>query len=72
MLKLQFLNTTHNLQTKFHIENIGPFHLFNFLAEYKVRTSTGDNSWYVTYIGDVLNLITWLYLKKGSSPDIKR
>ena len=48
MLKLQFLNTTHNLQTKFHIENIGPFHLFNFLAEYKVRTSTGDNSWYVT------------------------
>ena len=32
MLKLQFLSTTHKLLTKFHIENIGPFHLFNFLA----------------------------------------
>ena len=30
MTKLQFLNTTHNSLTKFHMENIGPFLLFNF------------------------------------------
>ena len=38
MLKLQFLNTTHNLLTKFHLENIGTFHLLHFLAWYKVIT----------------------------------
>ena len=42
MIKLQFLNTTLNLLTKFHMEKIGPFLLFNFLTWYKVITYTGN------------------------------
>ena len=44
ILKLQFLKITHNLVAKFHIEKVGPFHLFNFLTWYKVIAYTGNTS----------------------------
>ena len=34
--KFQFLHTTHTLLTKFHMEKIGPFLLFNFTTWYKL------------------------------------
>ena len=71
MIKLQFLNTTHNLLTKFYMENIGPFLLFNFLTWYKAITYTGNASWPLAkLIGDVFILITWFYLKMVSGPFI--
>ena len=58
MIKLQFLNTTPNLLTKFHMEKIGPFVLFNFLTWYKVITCTGNASRPMKLIGGVFNVIT--------------
>ena len=65
-MKLQFLNTTHNLLTKFHMEKIGPFVLFNILTWYKVITYIRNVSWPMKLIGKVINLTTWLYLKTVS------
>ena len=65
-MKLQFLNTTHNLLTKFHMEKTGPFVLFNILTWYKVITYIRNVSWPMKLIGKVINLTTWLYLKTVS------
>ena len=67
MIKLQFINTTLNLLTKFHMEKIDTFLLFNFLTWYKVITYIGKAS---TLISDVFNLITWLYLIMVPGPYI--
>ena len=54
MRELLFLNTTHNLLTKFHMEKNNPFHLFNFLTWYEIKTYTGYTIWQVKF-----RLITW-------------
>ena len=58
MIKLQFVNTTHNLLTKFYMEKTDHFLLFNFLTWYKVITYTGNASKPMKLTGDFLNLIT--------------
>ena len=68
MIKVQFLNTIHNLLTKFPMEKIGSFLLFNFPACYKVIIYTGGASCPMKLIGDVFNLTTWFYLKTVSRP----
>ena len=55
MCKLQFLDTIHNLSAKFHMEEISSYHFLNFPLW----------PWQVKLIGDVINLIMWLYLTKG-------
>ena len=70
MIKLQFLNTAHNLLTKFHMEKVGPFLLFNFLTWYKVITYILNVSWTMKFIGDAFTLIMWLYLKMVFGPYI--
>ena len=55
MIKLQFLNTTHILLTKFHMKKIGFFLLLNFLT-YDVITYTGNVSWPMKLIEDVFTL----------------
>ena len=67
MIKLQFINTTLNLLTKFHMEKVDTFLLFNFLTWYKVKTYIGKAS---KLISDVFNLITWLYLIMVPGPYI--
>ena len=69
-IKLQFLNVTQNLLTKFHIGKIGPFLLFNFLIWYKVITYTGNASWLMKLIGAVLDLVAWIYFKTFFGPSI--
>ena len=44
MIKLHFLNTTHDLLTKFHMKKDGHFLLFNFVTWYKIILYTGNAS----------------------------
>ena len=41
-------------------EKINPFHFFIFLTWYENATYTGNTSWYMNLIGDLINIITTL------------
>ena len=64
MHKLQYLNTTYNLLTKFYPDKASPFQFIKFLTWYEVTTWTGNNPRQMKFIGDVINVITLIYLKK--------
>ena len=65
-----YLSTTYNLLTKFHTKKFSPLQFINFLTWYEFTTSTWDSPWQMKFIGNLVNLITWVYLQKVSDPQI--